>query len=203
MDMHPRKTLLLLMLILFSAFNSQISKPQITKWVIMKGGSLKVDGSTNINKFNCVIANYAKPDTLSLYKYAKKEVLPISGSLKLDVQKFDCHHPIMTSDLRKTLKAKEFPTLTIRFINLNRYPDPDIKHDLVKGIVTIELAGVTRRLEVDYKFISGGENVINLIGTRQVNFSDFNIIPPRKIGGMIQTNDELTVVFNLRMKVID
>ena len=60
-----------------------------------------------------------------------------------------------------------------------------------------------KSLEVDYKFISGGENVINLIGTRQVSFSDFNIIPPRKIGGMIQTNDELTVVFNLRMKVID
>lgn len=191
------------MLILFSAFNSQMNKPQITKWVIMKGGSLRVDGSTNVNKFTCLIANYANPDTLYLYKYANKETFPISGSLILDVRNFDCHHPIMTSDLRKTLKAKEFPKLTIRFINLNRYPDLDLKPDLIKGIVAIELAGVTRRLEVDYKFLSGGEKVVNLIGTRQINFSDFNIIPPRKIGGMIQTNNELNVVFNLRMKVID
>ena len=172
--MLPQKTLLFLMLILFSAINSQMNKPQITKWVIMKGGSLKVDGSTNVNKFNCVITNYAIPDTLSLYRYANKEALPINGFLKLDVQNFDCHHPIMTSDLRKTLKSKEFPKLTIRFINLNRYPDLDLKHELIKGIVAIELAGVTRRLEVDYKFFSGGEKVINLIGTRQINLYDFH-----------------------------
>ncbi|MEJ6979217.1 YceI family protein [Pedobacter sp. P351] len=197
------KPLLLIMLILVTGFSNQMNKPQVTQWVIMKGGSLKVDGSTNVNKFNCAIVNYAQPDTLSLSRYAGKGTLKISGFLKLDVQNFDCHHPIMTSDLRKTLKAKEFPKLTIRFLSLNKYPDLGARQELIKGLVTIELAGVTRRLEVDYKFLSSGENVINLIGTRKVNFSDFNIIPPRKIGGMIKTNNELSVVFNLRMKVID
>jgi hypothetical protein len=51
--------------------------------------------------------------------------------------------------------------------------------------------------------VPAGANVINLVGTRKVNFSDFNLVPPRKIGGMIQTNNELDVEFNLRLKVLD
>jgi hypothetical protein len=69
--------------------------------------------------------------------------------------------------------------------------------------VIIELAGVSRRFEVDYKMVSADGSIINLVGSRQVNFSDFNITPPRKVGGMIRTNNELSVVFNLRMKVLD
>lgn len=169
----------------------------------MQGGSLKVEGSTNVNKFTCVIDSYAKPDTLLLYKNNPKGIAPVSGILKLDVQNFDCHNPVMTSDLRKTLKVKSFPKLTIRFINLSKYPDLSGNTELIKGLVAIELAGVTKRFEVDYKLISAGESAISLIGTRQVNFSDFNIVPPRKIGGMIQTNNELNVIFKLRIKVID
>jgi hypothetical protein len=91
----------------------------------------------------------------------------------------------------------------VRFVNLNRYPDLTGKQDRIKGVVAIELAGVTKRFDVDYKVFSIGEDAINLIGSRQVNFSDFNIVPPRKIGGMIQTDNELNVMFNLRLKVID
>lgn len=191
------------MFVLLSAFSSQVEKQQVIKWVVMKGGSLNVDGSTNINKFNCVISNYAKSDTITIYKTPSKAPLPLSGAIHLDVQNFDCHNPVMTSDLRKTLKVKQFPKLSIRFLNLSNYPNLNNRQDIIKGAVVIELAGVAKRFEVDYKIISIGEQVINLIGSRQVNFSDFNIIPPRKIGGMIQTNNELSVVFNLRMRVID
>lgn len=197
------KLILFLLFFLLSAFGWQASKPQATKWVIMQGGSLKVEGSTNVNKFNCVVDNYAKPDTLLVYKNNPKGSVPVSGILKLDVQDFDCHNPVMTSDLRKTLKVKAFPKLTIRFLNLSKYPDLSGGAESIKGMVAIELAGVTKRFEVDYKFISAGEKAISLIGTRQVDFSDFNIVPPRKIGGMIQTNNELNVIFKLRIKVVD
>jgi hypothetical protein len=109
---------------------------------------------------------------------------------------------MMTADLRKTLKVKEYPKLIIRLISINKYPEPG-KQDVTKGIVMIELAGVSKRFEVDYKILPTERTSINLVGSRNVNFSDFNITPPRKLGGMIRTNNELSVVFNLRMKVID
>lgn len=197
------KPFLILLVVVFSAFNIQVSKPHVSRWVITKGCSLKVGGSTNVNKFSCIIANYGQPDTLTLYKNNPAEPVKINGSIKLDVQNFDCHNPVMTGDLRKTLKAKTFPKLTIRFISLNKYPKLNDQLEAIKGVVTIELAGVTKRFEVDYRFVSDGPKSINLIGSRQVNFSDFNIVPPRKIGGMIQTNNALNVEFNLKLKVLD
>ena len=44
--------------------------------------------------------------------------------------------------------------------------------------------------------------VIHLIGDRSVNFSDFNITPPRKLGGIIKANDRLDVEFGLDLTQI-
>jgi hypothetical protein len=178
----------------------QTNNPHLIKWVINNGCSLKVGGSTNVNKFSCVIRNYNKPDTLIFYKGPSSQPIKMEGTLTLDVQNFDCHNPVMTGDLRKTLKAKEFPHLIVRFKSLSKYPDLNNKADAIKGIVSIELAGVTKQFTIDYKFIHNGRDSLVLTGNRQINFSDFNIVPPTKIGGMIRTNDELDIEFNLCVK---
>jgi hypothetical protein len=196
------KPLLLAFLVFSAGFNEHRNKPFISKWVITKGCSLKVDGSTNVNKFTCIIGDYYRPDTLTFYKGSPAEAIRITGVIKLDVQSFDCHNPVMTADLRKTLKSKAFPKLTIQFLNLSRYPVNE-QADAVKGAVNIELAGVTKRFEVDYRFKPDGANTATLIGTRKINFSDFNLVPPRKIGGMIQTRNELSVEFNLKVRIMN
>jgi hypothetical protein len=184
-------------------FNQPPKKAYYTKWVITKGGSISVVGSTNVNKFSCAIADYYKPDTLTFYQQNSSTAFQITGSLALDVQHFDCHNPPMTANLRKALKAKEFPYLTITFISLNRYPANLSNTETLKGLVTIALAGVSKRYEINYRITPNGKKALTLEGTRQVNFSDFNIVPPRKIGGMIQTDNALQVKFNLNVKVLD
>lgn len=172
-----------------------------TKWVVMKGCSLRVDGKTNVNSFSCEIAGYDTPDTILVARQSAAP-LKLQGQIGLSVQNFDCHNSIMTSDLRKTLKAKEFPRLNIRFLTLGRYPDENSKDALMKGWVVIELAGVSRQVEVNYKVVSANRSQINLVGTQKILFSDFNIKPPSKIGGMIKTQNQLEVVFDLRVKVL-
>jgi hypothetical protein len=194
--------LLLLLLVIISGFKSPVINPTLTKWVIMNGCSLKVDGSTNINNFSCEIINYGKPDTIYINR-GNNQPVQLNGSVKLDVKNFDCHNSIMTADLRKTLKAKELPYLTIRFISLSKYPDAASKQEITKGIAVIELAGVSKQFQVDYKVVAAENTYINLVGSRKINFSDFGLTPPRKLGGMIKTNNELSVVFDLRMKVIE
>ena len=200
--MSQLKLFLLFFLTICSGFQLGNRKPYLVKWVINKACYLKVGGQTNVNKFSCVITNYSKPDTLTFYKN-NTESFKITGSIQLDVQNFNCHNPVMTADLRKTLKAKDFPKLTIRFISLNKYPRFNNLVNTITGIVSIELAGITKRYDVDYRFISDGTKSLTLIGSQQVNFSDFNIVPPRKLGGMIKTNNELNVEFNLKMKVLE
>jgi hypothetical protein len=110
---------------------------------------------------------------------------------------------MMTSDLRKTLKAKVYPKLTIAFEDLSSYPDPARSGTAITGFVTIELAGAVKRFEVDYQYVMTGNNNLRLIGSKKVNFSDFNIDPPKRLGGMIKTNNELNVEFMLNIKILN
>lgn len=190
---------LVFLLIITCSFNP---KPLNTRWVINSGCSLKVAGTTNVNKFTCTILNYSNPDTLSFCKTTAAAPVKVTGAVALDVQNFDCQNSMMTKDLRKTLKSGQFPKLVIKFINLSKYPDFDGQQEAVKGVVDISLAGVTKPYEVDYKVISENGKSLILIGSQNVNFSDFNLTPPKKMGGMIKTNNTLRVEFNLKLKVI-
>ncbi|MGZ5286735.1 MAG: YceI family protein [Flavisolibacter sp.] len=194
-----RKVVLVFIVFLLAGFRP--GGTSITKWVITKGCSLKVDGKTNVNSFSCAITGYDTPDTILVARQSNMP-LKLKGQISLSVQNFDCHNSIMTSDLRKTLKSKEFPRLTIRFLTLGRYPDENSRDALTKGWVVIELAGVSKQVEVNYRVVSADRTQINLMGTQKIHFSDFNIKPPSKIGGMIKTQNELQVVFDLRVKVL-
>ena len=172
------------------------------KWVINEDSNLSVNGSTNINTFACVIAAYDQKDTITIKGKGDHEI-PLSGSISLRTESFDCHNAMMTHDLRKTLKEKEFPMLHISFLSLSKLPQLSTKPEAITGLINIELAGTRKRFEVDYKVSVDGQKVVHLLGIRDVNFTDFNLVPPRKLGGMIKTNDKLSVVFHLRMKTAE
>lgn len=196
--------LILILIVSVAGINLTPDKPGFTRWVLTKECSLKVGGSTTLNKFSCVIVNYNRPDTLVVHNQDTIIPIKLSGSIVMDVNSFDCRNKLMTRDLRIALKAKSFPKLIINFISLSRYPAKNT-HGAgpVKGLLTIQLAGVTKRFEVDYRLIPGDTNLLTLVGSRQVAFSDFGLVPPKKLGGMIQTNNELDVEFNLKVKVLD
>jgi hypothetical protein len=171
-----------------------------TKWEISENSSLSVNGTTNINKFSCDIPAYDQTDTLTL----SKEItgVKLTGNIGLKIESFDCHNNMMTKDLRKTLKATIFPRLYIHFLSLSELPQLSVETKPITGWVNIELAGISKRVEIKYRVSVDDQKVIHLIGTQDIKFSDFNLIPPRKLGGMIRTNDLLSVSFHLKMKTI-
>jgi hypothetical protein len=170
------------------------------KWLISESSSLVVNGSTNINKFSCEIPAYDQTDTLTLTRNGKGVIL--AGNISLSIQSFDCHNTMMTRDLRKTLKEQEYPRLYIQFLSLSELPELSAKTQSITGLVNIQLAGVTKQFEINYQLSADATKVIHLLGSKDLNFSDFNLIPPRKLGGMIKTNDQLTVTFHLKIKTI-
>ncbi|MDE3143285.1 MAG: YceI family protein, partial [Bacteroidota bacterium] len=116
---------------------------------------------------------------------------------------FDCHNTLMTADLRKTLRAKEFPKMKIHFLSLNKFPELRSTEETITGWVNIELSGVTKKFDVKFRFYTDDQKIIHLIGIRSINFSDFNLTPPRKLGGIIQTKDKLDVEFGLNFKTLN
>lgn len=198
--------MLCIVLVLFSNtgfFMNHIGKGVgLKRWVVRENSNLSVNGSTNVNKFSCVIPAYGQVDTITINKGKDEKGIVLSGSIDLKVNNFDCHNSGMTKQLQKTLNEKQFPLLHIRFLSLDRLPVITAKTQLITGMVDIEIAGVSKHFEINYQISQDTEKCINLLGSSDLNFSDFKLIPPRKLGGMIKTKDQLTVVFNLNMKSI-
>lgn len=107
--------------------------------------------------------------------------------------------PANTRDFKETLKADDYPQLNIRFIELKR--KHGYKGDL-RGIVEITLAGISKKYPVTYMIKSAGNNEQHLEGIRTFKFSDFGLHPPNKLWGTIKAQDNVTVVFHLRLTSI-
>jgi hypothetical protein len=174
-------------------------RKSISSWVMTGEGSLKVGGSTNVNKFSCNITNFISPDTLFIEKDLYRETIKMSGSVHLDIKRFDCNNVVMTKDLRKALKAKDFPQMQIRFISLSWYPESYGNEKEVRGVVSISLAGVTKTFKISYIITQNSSTSMKIKGSWKISFSDFNIVPPAKLGGIVKANDELYIEFKLAL----
>ena len=170
-------------------------------WVIEKNSSLGIDGSSNINKFTCDVKEYLRPDTLrgAANQTMTKYVFTANSNLSIDIRSFDCHQKYITSDFRKMLKANEYPSLVIRFLNLDEFHNGVV----VKGQVLLELAGKKKTIDVSYNCTQPSAGRVQLNGFKIMKFSDFGLEPPRKIGGLIRINEEIRVNFNLYFRKLN
>lgn len=189
---------LICLVFLLSGFEKPMSEYE---WTVMRSSKLAVNGSTNVNKFKCDVSEYVPIDTIGCHKmYLKEKGYTMYGGLKIDVTGFNCHNPMMTADLRKTLKAKEHPKLFVRFLNIARLPELKQHAEQIPGWAEIEIAGVIKRMDMMYSVSSPNSDLVILKGKRQVLFSDFDIKPPTRLGGIVRVNNELDVEFTLHLK---
>lgn len=174
-----------------------------TKWIVLKDCTVLVNGSTNINKFTCSVPDYGSNDTLTCFRNDNGKVVLMKGALDIPVDGFDCGNAMMTKDLRKAIHSKIFPYLRIKFISLQRYPALKVMQEEITGIVDIELAGITKQLQVNYTISMDEKGIVCLRGSQNILFSYFGLVAPRKLGGMIKTNDRLDVVFTIHCRIIN
>ena len=168
-------------------------------WLVQASSSITVDGKTNINSFSCVVSSYGKIDTLQCDTEKNSyDHYRINSTLEVPVVNFDCHHKIMTKDLQKTLKAKEFPMLLIDIRYLSKLPRQTVG-SISTGDVMITIAGVNRRYNITFSG-KNHQNQIELVGNKTILFSDFGLKPPSKLGGAIKVKNELDVEVKLHLQ---
>ena len=181
-------------------FINKSTSAQSSKWVITQNSSLTVNGSTNVNKFSCVILQYPKMDTVTISE-DKTSSITLTGKLNIEVKNFDCSNYMMTRELRKTLNEKQFPYINIKFLSLKEVLGTKQKYSNIKGLVAIEIAGVEKRFEISYQFNIDKKKIM-LMGSQAINFSDFSLLPPKKMGKLIMAKDQLVVVFYLKLEAV-
>jgi hypothetical protein len=172
------------------------------KWIIEKTSTLRIDGKSNVNSFTCDIEEYNRKDTIISGSYTVSHPVMLSGSLKLEIVQFNCHSSLITRDFRKTLKAKEYPEMVIRFIKIESMPELTGESELIKGVVEVEVAGVVKQIDMNYSFTKTNNGLVQLNGEKNFCFSDFNLKPPKKLAGLIRIKDDFKVSFQLMLRAI-
>lgn len=187
---------LIILFIVISSFGFR-SNENNGVWVIEKTSSLAIDGSSNVNEFTCSIREYLQCDTLwNTIDAGRKRMTFRKSKLNVEIRRFDCQHKYITADFRKMLMADTYPFLTIEFISLDELKTGG----MVRGIVDIELAGRKKRMEIIYSCALNGPKNLTLKGEKIMKFTDFQLEPPRKLGGLIRINEDIKVHFNLNFR---
>lgn len=199
------KTIRFLLLTLVILTSTSATLPtQVMTWQIQPNSTITIHGSSNINKFGCDIKGGFRSQPLqSRHDQHSKTSMKatLKGLITVDIQHFDCRNRLITNDLRKTLKADQYPTMTIHFLELERLPDVDSDVDFLSGKVLIVLAGQQRQFYLRFAFNKTAEGYL-LEGGRAFTFSDFDLTPPAKAGGLIKVKDEFDVGFKLVLHTI-
>lgn len=156
----------------------------LSTFIFAQKNGLEINGWTNVNTFKCSNAKF--PTSGSVYTFVGKQ-LP---NLVFKLNDFDCRNRMMTSDFKKILKAEQFPDFTIRFLEFTKSSG-----NKFQAVVEVKMMTVSKKYPVEFTNYKN-----SLVGNKRLRFSDFNIIPPKKMGGMVYVKDELDLVFSLAIK---
>lgn len=143
---------------------------------------VKINGNTNVSSFQFINTTF-KNDRGS-YSFSEKN-LP---NIILKVSDFDCRNKMMVKDFQKILNSEKYPEMTIRFISLIKN-----QKNLI-AFIEVKMMNQSKRYHVEFNIQNN-----KLIGHKNVKFSEFNIIPPKKMGGVIVVKDDLDLIFSLAM----
>lgn len=153
----------------------------VTGFYFSQQNAVEINGWTNINTFKCI--NNSFSNSPNVYSFTGNE-LP---NVILKVNDFDCRNRIMTSDFRKTLNSEKYPYLSIKFLNFYRQTT-----NAFSATVEVKMMNVVKKYTIEFSEYKG-----SLVGNKRLRFSDFNIVPPKKMGGMVYVKDELDLFFSL------
>jgi hypothetical protein len=194
---------LLPLLIMLPGLNRAGDTENVRIWTVTKESKISILGSSNVNTFTFDIKEYTGKDTLVVFQPAKQvQAVFKKGTVHLPVNDFRNPNPFLTKDFRKIIKSKSHPDILMNFRSFNSLPIQGSKSERITADVDISLAGKSKAFRICLLATRSG-NIVYLKGAEKLCFSDFGLEAPENIMGFINVKDELTVNFQLALKVLN
>lgn len=170
-------------------------------FIVQPTSKVVIHGKTNVNSFQCSSARYCASDTLVLQEGGATKPQFIKGFVGLEAAGFDCGLALMTADFSKTIKVKQYPIIGIEFKSFERQPNFGCAEEKFKGVMTVHLTGVSKTVVVDCTLETTPTGLFHLKGAKFFKFADFNLIPPKRMMGMVSVQEDIQVQFHLVLKL--
>ncbi|MFT7033622.1 MAG: hypothetical protein ACJA2S_002130 [Cyclobacteriaceae bacterium] len=168
--------------------------------------SLTIYGSSNINKFKCKLKQNFERDSLCVLIEEKSDTIYCKNTeVIFEVSKFHCGHEGINKDFRQTLRANEYPTISLSVDQIYLLDSSMLvdENDKIRADISIELAGVVREYNIKFDKIESDRDNLSIIGSQQILMSEFNIDPPQALFGLIKTNNELSINFEFALMLLE
>lgn len=178
--------------------------------IIPDSSSLMINGSTNVNSFDCTFTGNIRNDSLLVELVPGDTATTLRGAhLKLRVRHFDCGRSKMNTDFYDLMKADETPHIYMdvaRFWQAKRTRNADsLSSQAYHAETVFTLAGATNQYLVD---IGTRQNTANnseetptvIKGQHKLDITDFGLEPPSKFLGLVKVDKSVTISFKIVMR---
>jgi hypothetical protein len=150
---------------------------------------IHISGTSNINQFSF------RFNTERLLPSGQDLVTEDSGNYEIcvPVRDFQASNPMMFKDFLELIKASEYPLIKIRFTEKQL----DLAQQVTGQSLTeirITLAGISRIYKIRCNVFNCMNNMF-ISGEKGIRLSDFHLVPPVKLNGLVKVHDEINVNF--------
>ena len=160
--------------------------------VAVNAAKLRINGTSTMH-------DYSLATTLLIVKSAV-----VGGPSLLEpgmLQEFELQIPLknfvsdkdgLTKKMLETMKADKYPFITFALTNYT------VEGTVVRATGTLTVAGVARPVDVELN-VKETPAGLHVSGTHALSMKDFGIKPPTMFMGMLKTNEQVTITFELQL----
>lgn len=183
------KTLLLVLLVSGGSYAHAQDLPVLLE----PGSKIWLQGSAGPVGFSCTATKVDVNGTVHMTKVAHDQ---IRLNVSIPVQRIDCGLDGINSDMRDALKSRQFPNVTYSLSGYHLVGQRGLGHWVeTKGRLTV--AGVTREVTIRLLGHPDSRNGMRITGQYEFDMTDYGIVPPSPMMGMIKVNKKMDIYFDV------
>lgn len=147
--------------------------------IIVVKQAFTIEGTTSVGDFSCTYEldqrDTVKINSLSTETASIEYTIPSSA--------FECHNFLLNRDFKKTIKSKEHKEIKVVIFGFRKKGNQYICN------LRLQLAGKEKLYEETQLKISGKD----VTGALIVKFPDFDLTPPKKLGGLVKVKEDIKI----------
>lgn len=200
----------LLGLLMFSTFSAGAQESPLGPIEIETGGEIWIEGSASMVDYTCEAEELSGNGDIKNIEQPQDNVRghgAVSILVQIPVKSLECGKRGMNKDMYSALKADKFKTINYKLLKADLSAEaPNIFDEEgrwlnINTLGILEIAGVEDTTEVVVKGMMIDQERFRVKGSKLIRMSTFNVEPPTAMLGLIKAKDELTVHFDVTVRL--
>jgi polyisoprenoid-binding protein YceI len=190
-----RTTLSLLLLAFFantSAPGAAATPETVVPAVGVKSVRLAIDGTSTMHDYSLVTTTLTVTSAVVTGESLLKPGALQNFEVQIPVNSFASDKDGLKQKMLETMKAEKYPVIVFAL------DDYTVEGTIIRANGTLTVAGVAKPIDLELN-VRETPLGLEVTGGRALSMKEFGIKPPTMFMGMLKTNDQVTIKFQLQL----